>query len=116
MSLEEILAAFLSWFDVLSVEELSIEDPGSPLLTVLPNPVHRLLIIRLAHTVVGEVGSLKVYDITGRLVKTITRGPLSSDLSWYLDDERERRLSNGIYFLELQIADRIDVRKVVIVD
>ncbi|MCK4941685.1 T9SS type A sorting domain-containing protein, partial [candidate division WOR-3 bacterium] len=65
---------------------------------------------------VGEVGSLKVYDITGRLVKTITRGSLLPDVSWYLDDERGRRLSNGVYFLELVTADKSDVRKVIVVD
>ncbi len=116
MSLEELLAELLSWFDVLSVDELSIEELRNPLLTVLPNPVHQQLVIRVGSAVVGEVGSLKVYDITGRLVKTITRGSLLPDVSWYLDDERGRRLSNGVYFLELVTADKSDVRKVVVVD
>jgi hypothetical protein len=116
MSLEELLAAFFSWFDVLSVEELSVEEPSSPLLTVLPNPVQRQLVIRIGSAVVGEIGSLKVYDITGRLVKIITCGSLLPDVSWYLDDERGRRLSTGVYFVELDTAGDIDVRKVVVVD
>jgi hypothetical protein len=116
MSLEEVLEAFLIWFDVLSVEELSIKELALPLLNILPNPVRKQLVIRLGSSAVGLVGSLKVYDITGRLVKTITHGSLSPDISWHLDDEQGRRLANGIYFLELETAGLNEVRKVVVVD
>jgi len=115
MSPKLLLAEFLDWFDIVSVEEIAVAQIGYPLLSAFPNPVSKQLSINIEHALIGQEGLLEVYDITGRRVKTIHEGKLLDKISWPLDDERGRRLSNGVYFLNLKVVDRTSMLKVVIV-
>ncbi|KPK64143.1 hypothetical protein AMJ83_03875 [candidate division WOR_3 bacterium SM23_42] len=115
MTRTQLLERFLSWFGVVAVAEGSVERPYS-LFSVFPNPSHRQVYITMGSSLVGKTGSLRVYDITGRLVKTIFDEQSLDGLSWYLDDSHGRRLSSGVYFLSLETADINDMRKVIIVD
>jgi len=116
MSPKLLLGEFLDWLDVLSVEEVTVARIGYPLFVVFPNPVSRQLFINVGRALVGQEGLLEVYDITGRSVKTIHHGKLLDDMIWSIDDERGRRLSSGVYFLNLRTADRNSMQKVVVVD
>ncbi|UCG30165.1 MAG: T9SS type A sorting domain-containing protein [candidate division WOR-3 bacterium] len=116
MSLTEVLAVFLDWFDVLSVEENLVDRIPISLLAVYPNPVTRRMLIMMGSPVIGELGSLFVYDITGRLVRTLHEGELPDVLMWHLEDDIGRQLANGVYFLKLRTKQRSDIVKVVIVD
>jgi len=110
-----LLAEFLDWFDIVSVEEIAVAQIGYPLLFAFPNPVSKQLSINIEHALIGQEGVLEVYDITGRRVKTIHEGKLLDKISWPLDDERGRRLSNGVYFLNLKVVDRTSMLKVIVV-
>ena len=114
MSPKELLAEFLDWFDVLSVEELTVESPRTPQFVVFPNPVHRRLDMAMGGALVGETGTVNVYDIAGRHVKTVCRGRLADGLSWDLMDDGGRRVANGVYFVSLTTAHWSDIRKFVV--
>lgn len=80
-------------------------------LEISPNPVSSVLRVSCPLS----VKELKIYDITGKLVKELeARG----EIRWDLRDENKRRVANGIYFVEL-IADQgkeniREIRKIVI--
>jgi hypothetical protein len=51
--------------------------------------------------------TLRVYDVAGRLVKTLAEGPYPAGvqrLFWHGEDEAGRRVPSGIYFLRLEAA------------
>lgn len=116
MSLTEVLAEFLSWFDILSVEDGTVAQIIDPLFTSFPNPVMHYLDIVIGRDLVGEAGSVCIYDVTGRCVKTLCNGRLVGALSWNLNDDVGRRMANGVYFVSLKTKHLSDVRKVVIVE
>lgn len=116
MSLTEVLAAFLDWFGILAIEEGKTDEVAFPLFVVSPNPVAKILRLRMGSRVIGALGSIAVYDITGRLVKTIHDGQLPDVVTWYLEDDVGRRLASGVYFVCLTVKEQNAVLKVVVVD
>lgn len=116
MSLTEVLAVFLDWFGVLSVEEDDLNRVAFPLCEVFPNPASSSMQIRMGSAVVGRSGTISVYDITGRLVSTVHDGRLPDVVVWHLRDNVGRELSSGVYFIRLKTAQRSEMIKSVVVD
>jgi len=82
----------------------------------VPNPFNPVTRIRFGLSSAGEV-SLRVYDVSGRLVRTLVEGPLAAGphgSSWDGRDDRGRPVSSGIYFLRLQRGSFVKVRKMVL--
>lgn len=62
--------------------------------------------------------SLKIYDISGRVVKTLINSQLGSGrytAVWNGYDEMNRRVSSGVYFCELNVEDQRLTRKLILV-
>ncbi len=116
MSLTEVLAEFLDWFDVLVVEEGPVTAITTPLFTVFPNPAVNCMDVILGRSVVGEIGAVSVYDVTGRCVRNLCDGRLKDTFSWNLSDDDGQRLANGVYFVRLKTKEERCIRKVVIVE
>lgn len=114
MSPRQLLGEFLDWFDILSVEEIAIESPGGQLFVVFPNPIRQRLNMTIGSTLIGETGTVSVYDIAGRCVKTVCQGKLVDALSWNLVDDAGRRVADGVYFVSLMTAHWSDIRKIVV--
>jgi flagellar hook assembly protein FlgD len=61
---------------------------------------------------------LKVYDLLGRLVKTIVDEEEvdgSHRAVWNDEDDIGRKVSSGVYFIRLQIETEIKTQKIVII-
>ena len=81
-------------------------------LSVSPNPFRAQTMIEYSIEDAGHRGqdpTLRIYDVTGRLVKSFN--PVSSIehqesvLVWYGDDNAGRRLPGGVYFIEFTAGD-----------
>jgi len=75
-------------------------------ITITPNPfVHALKIALQIQA--KEKMSVKVYDVTGRLVKNLYNGvvDVNNTLHWDGSDGRRRRTSQGIYFICIENLD-----------
>jgi hypothetical protein len=86
-----------------SVTQTGLEQgPGPyPVLAVSPNPFTSRLVLSF-ETVQSGHSSVLVFDLTGRLVRTLQRGELaagSQSLSWDGTDDSGNRLPSGIYTL-----------------
>jgi len=62
--------------------------------------------------------SVKVYDITGRLIKRLVNG--LQDRGWYTiqwdgNHENNRSISSGVYFIRLETGNFISTKKVLLV-
>jgi subtilisin family serine protease len=87
------------------------------LLPVSPNPFNPETRLRFTLKQADEV-ALRVYDVQGRLVRTIAegfreRGP--HELPWDGSDNAGRRLPSGVYFVALTADGNVMTRKLVII-
>jgi len=92
-----------------------LRDPG---LYCQPNPFRDALNIRFQIPQGEEKIDLKIFDITGRVVKrSLDRSRDSSLYSlvvWDGTDDRSNELSAGIYFVQLRTAQRSLTQKAVL--
>jgi hypothetical protein len=84
--------------------------PSSPALTRLfpvhPNPFNPSASIRYQLPSTQRV-TLTVYDVSGRIVKTLVDGVMLSGLNetvWHGDDTRGARVASGVYMVKLSTA------------
>lgn len=91
------------------------ETPKFPeeysLLAVYPNPFNPTTTIRFNLVETQLIASLRIYDITGRLVETLINESLepgTHEFQW-----NAKRQSSGIYFVELTSGKKRHVQKVV---
>jgi len=91
--------------------------PAKPsLAAVYPNPFRANLAVRYQLPSAGRV-SLKVYDMTGRLVKTLANGtepPGTHVASFRGADDKGRSLPAGVYLVRFTAGDVVDARRVVL--
>ena len=73
---------------------------------ITPNPFTEKLNIKY-QTPNGDKVSLKIYDVSGRLIKQFSRLTIqqSNQIVWHGDDENGRIVSQGVYFLRVENLD-----------
>lgn len=82
-----------------------------------PNPFSSSTSICFNLAKSGEV-ELKVYDLSGRVVKTLISGVQSAGmhaLNWHGDDSNDNRVPNGAYFLRFEGTKYSRTEKVILV-
>jgi hypothetical protein len=88
--------------------------PQAPALAQnAPNPFNPRTKISFVLPVAGEA-RLAVYDVDGRLVRTLAGGWLEAGertVTWDGDADRGGRVASGLYFCRLRVGDRTLVRK-----
>jgi hypothetical protein len=97
-----------------------IFDPNitPDLLAPRPNPFYNTTSIRYAVNTAGPT-SVKVFDLTGRTVRTLTNAnhrPGHYSLTWNRNDDRGKKLSEGVYFIRLSSPNCEKTRKVVVAE
>jgi hypothetical protein len=86
-------------------------------LTVYPNPSRKITDIR--YEIPDGVVSIKIYNSCGQLVKefnqfTNHQSPVNH-ITWHGDDDAGRKVSAGIYFVELQADNYKQIEKVILI-
>jgi hypothetical protein len=82
-----------------------------------PNPSAGNVMIYFSTPNDGVV-SIRVYDVTGRLVSNILDAHVNAgehNLNWFGTDDRGRRVSAGIYFLKANYENETFTRKVILI-
>ncbi len=86
-------------------------------ISLKPNPFKTNINYSFSLTQSGPV-EIKVYDLSGRCVKTLLRDQFLKSgiysLRWNGEDEGKRLLPNGIYFLKFTILEQTVIKKVVL--
>jgi len=97
--------------------EVGVREPAhgqnlGPLVTRLyspqPNPFRSALVVRYSLATEGLV-TLRVHDLTGRVVRTLANGatrPGRYTVNWNGRDDRGRELARGVYFCRMQATCR----------
>ncbi len=79
----------------------SISDDESSAINIYPNPVSEFSTIAFSLNQSEKV-SIRIYDMTGRLIKTICNEVLPSglnELKWNATDEKQNEVNAGLYLL-----------------
>jgi hypothetical protein len=66
----------------------------------------------------GETGSIEIFDLAGRSVRTLVEqrvGPVSSGIQWDLKDNHGRPVATGIYFARLETESTKANRRIVLI-
>ncbi|MCX7995975.1 MAG: C25 family cysteine peptidase [candidate division WOR-3 bacterium] len=104
-----------------SVEEVVVESSMQEIkLEASPNPFRSRLNIRYKIQD-GELDKIKleIYDACGRLVKSFN--PASNNLhqvsviTWFGDDNSGRRVPSGVYFIQLSVEGRKEIKKIIFI-
>ena len=90
---------FVDNIEILDIP-VGIEDVDESTLAIFPNPVKDVLTINYDKA----ISQIDVYDVNGKLVKTITTVGSTVNVS---------DLSSGVYMLNLQTEDGLVVKKIV---
>lgn len=103
-------------FTTVGLEE--IEKRGGPPFTfyqVRPNPFQREAVICYSTKKNGKV-TIKVYDSSGRLVRTLleeTQPPGLHSVVWCGVDDNQRKIASGVYFIRVGVREEWKSRKIV---
>ncbi|MCK4352226.1 T9SS type A sorting domain-containing protein [candidate division WOR-3 bacterium] len=109
--------AYFDRSDWVGITEIPVSKPDIVmLLDNYPEPFNQYTSIKYQLPVRSKV-SLKVYNITGRLVKTLfdgENGPGSYTVTWNGKDESGRKLSSGTYFYRIETPNWTSTKKMVL--
>ncbi|MDM7914959.1 MAG: C25 family cysteine peptidase [Candidatus Eisenbacteria bacterium] len=86
----------------------------SEIVSLSPNPFNPRLSILFRSAHPGPV-DLAIFDVGGRMVRSLVKGPVASGVHVAVFDGRDeagRSLPSGIYFVRLDAADRMEVRQI----
>lgn len=112
--------------DCTGLDPVDVELPGSApsigalaLSPAVPNPFRSRVALSFEVPTSGRT-SLRVYDVSGRLVRTVLdamlEGPSWHDATWDGTDGRGQRVESGMYFLRLESGDTRLGRKVMMIE
>jgi hypothetical protein len=97
-------------------EVAAVASPRFELAPNRPNPFSRETLIPFSLPAAGSA-DVSVYDVAGRLVKGLVRGPQRAGdrtVAWDARDDRGRRVAPGTYFVRLSDGTRAVSRSVVV--
>ncbi|MGB3341052.1 MAG: FlgD immunoglobulin-like domain containing protein [bacterium] len=101
-------------------EETEISDlelMGKALL-ITPNPFSSTTKILFSVTGWADIAEIRIFDITGRLVKRFEFENLQTQInqiSWDGTDELGRKLPGGVYFCEFASGDKTEIEKAIFI-
>lgn len=99
----------------VGVAEAPISDYGRFNLAVYPNPFSKNLTINLQIPDGSEQVSLKIYDATGRLIKSFNEVTnMQLPIKWTGTDDLNRKLPAGVYFVRLEAGDYRQIEKTIL--
>jgi len=84
-----------------------------------PNPFRKITEIRYQIGVDSRqksVGSINIYDVTGRLVRTLVNEPQEPGyykVLWNGEGENDKQLPGGVYFIRLETIDKSITKKII---
>lgn len=106
-----------SWVHIDDDYQIEYPETNSGLL-VYPNPFNPEVNISLENISFDETRplSLKVYDVRGRLVKTIVDQELTNNKNFVWDgsDNRKQQSPSGLYFIRLTADNITETRKIML--
>jgi hypothetical protein len=106
MTRTQLLNVLFEWLGIVGIAEHEESATYNHACNIYPNPFRKSINITFNGVYDGELIQLKIYDISGRLVKDLSC--LATDafypmtITWRGDDNAGRRVPSGVYFISLK--------------
>jgi hypothetical protein len=107
---------------VTATPRAEIDEPGEVRIFRLeqnyPNPFNPSTVIRVSLDKPVDNAEIAVFDVSGRLVKTLFSGPIntySKTVEWDGTDFNGARVSSGVYFYRYKSENRMVMKKMLLV-
>ncbi|MCU0606546.1 MAG: hypothetical protein MUF78_03805 [Candidatus Edwardsbacteria bacterium] len=84
-------------------------------LRVSPNPAAGSAVISFAGDGRDDVASIRIYAVTGQLVRAWERGPSAGEVRWDCRDDRGRAVAAGVYLVAVRLGGRRGTARVAVV-
>jgi hypothetical protein len=113
---QEIVNIMLGGFGILAVEEEAQTIPTFGFSSIMPNPAMSNATISYVTSKAGPV-TLRIYDASGRLVRTLVAGNRDSGLKtarWNGKDDAYQPVPGGCYFCSLSAEGRMVTQKIIL--
>ncbi len=92
------------------ISETKISHPTNIYISSYPNPFNARTVITYRGIEGGEIG---IYDITGRLIKTLNVSGKEGGIVWDATDDHGNRISSGVYLIRARTSNGDASRKAV---
>jgi len=105
--------------EVVGVEDLATPPTTAKLVGNTPNPFRSLTHVVFGLPVEGGVAQLDIYDIQGRLLRSLSTPRLSGGyhrITWDGRDEFGREVSAGTYFYRVSAGTWVETRKLQVLE
>jgi hypothetical protein len=102
--------------NLVAVDDVPAPSLRFQLASPEPNPSRGSAGLRFAIPQAGRV-RLAIYDVTGRLVRTLVDQVLQAGwhpMTWTHTDSRGARVASGVYMVRLEAAGEVRTRKMVL--
>ena len=89
----------------------------SSLGNAYPNPMNPTTRIKFTNGRDGGKVNLSIFDVTGRLVKTLMDGNMTAgvhEVTWDGSDNNNGHVSSGMYFIKMSTKDTVQSKKLVV--
>jgi len=109
-----LIARILEWFDETTGVDEGVGLERLAIVQNSPNPFNPITSIAFTVPAGADRATLRVYDVTGRLVSTLVDGPLAAGqhvVTWNGTGRGGKRLASGIYFARLEAGGDSALRK-----
>jgi M6 family metalloprotease-like protein len=114
------------WVDRVAVSGVAVAVPEVPavgvsvaaLLPAAPNPFNPITMIRCHVPAGGAEATLRVFDASGRVVRTLLSGAAQAgwqEVRWDGRDDRGSRVASGLYFARFEAGGQVVVEKLALV-
>jgi len=101
--------------NITMIEEHTDTEPTPLLLMAVPNPFTRKIDIRFGNTQNNPITALRIYDVSGRLIKQFTVESLKDvqAVTWNGTDNTGKKMPAGIYFIQVMTENTTITRKAI---
>ena len=99
------------------IEETETGNNQTGFISAYPNPFRKKtdIVFSLGHSAEGI--ELKIYDVTGSIVKNyphFTPDAIRNTLSWDGTDDNGRKVATGVYLIRLKAGDSSQMNKIIL--
>jgi hypothetical protein len=102
---------------VIGIEEIPSTMLRDPLIETFPNPFRNKTTISLNTGTITENAHLKIFDVTGNLIRTYLLAQTSTSvITWHCHDQTGNKVPAGVYFVKLEAAGHAIIEKIVKVE
>ncbi len=97
---------------IIGIEETPSTAPLNRIMETYPNPFRNKATISLNTGAITENAHLKIFDVTGHLIRTYTLSPSSSSsITWDCFDRMGNKVPVGVYFVKLEATGHAIIEK-----